>query len=288
MAENQSHAPVPTGTLVIIGGSEDKGDGPKEEVPEENFTPLEVLQYFADTIQNDNPNIEVVTTASEQGEQSFKEYKKLFKKLGIVHIGHVHHNSRKDVLADNELVERVNKAEAVFFTGGDQLRLTSFYGGTVFLIRLKERYIHNKFVIGGTSAGAMALSTPMIYAGSKDVEQTAGEIKITTGMEFLKDVCIDTHFTHRGRFVRMAQVVVTNPTCIGLGVEEDTAVVVRKGREAEVIGTGTVIIIDGFHIAESNITNGPEKQSISIRDLKVQILSRGDQYFISRCNPPHV
>lgn len=288
MADHEERVPVPAGTLVIIGGSENKGEGPEERVPEENFTPLEVLQFFVDTIQKDNPMVEIVTTAGSESDAAYREYKKLFKKLGVSTIGHLHHNSRREVMNDNTLEERVKAADAVFFCGGDQLKLTSLYGGTTFLTKLKERYIKHKFVIGGTSAGAMALSTPMIYAGSKDVEQTAGEIKVTTGLEFLKDVCIDTHFTHRGRFVRMAQVVVTNPTCIGMGVEEDTAVVVRKGREAEVIGTGTVIIIEGFHIADSNIYDFSDKQSISIRDLKVQILSRGNQYLIPLTNPPHI
>ena len=288
MAENQEQVPVPSGTLVIIGGSENKGDEPKEHVPEENFTPLEVLQYFVDTIHKENPQVEVVTTAGSEPDTAFREYKKLFKKLGVSTVGHIHHDNRREVLADQALEERVKSADALFISGGDQLKLTSLYGGTTFLTRLKERYINHRFVIGGTSAGAMALSTPMIYAGSKDVEQTAGEIKVTTGLEFLKDVCIDTHFTHRGRFVRMAQVVVTNPTCIGMGVEEDTAVVVRNGREAEVIGTGTVIIIEGFYIADSNIFDFSEKQSISIRDLKVQILSRGNQYKIPQCNPLHL
>ena len=127
-------------------------------------------------------------------------------------------------------------ADAIFFAGGDQLLLTSLYGGSPFLTLLKERYIHHKFVIAGTSAGAMALSTPMIYAGNKDVQEVSGEIKVTTGLEFLKDVSVDTHFVQRSRFVRLAQVIATNPGCLGMGIEEDTAVVVRRGVEAEVAG----------------------------------------------------
>lgn len=139
-----------------------------------------------------------------------------------------------------------------FFSGGDQLKLTSTYGGSTFLTELKRKYIRERIIVGGTSAGAMALSTPMIYAGNKEVEQITSQIKVTTGLEFLKDVCKDTHFVNRGRFVRMAQVIVTNPTCIGVGIEEDTALVVRNGIEAEV-GSGLIIIIDGFHIVDSNI-----------------------------------
>jgi len=142
-------------------------------------------------------------------------------------------------------------------------------------------------VIGGTSAGAMALSTPMIYAGNEEVQEVSGEIKVTTGLEFLKDVCVDTHFVHRGRFIRLAQVISTNPGCTGLGIEEDTAVIVRNGVEAEVAGSGTVIRIEGFGISEANMKNFAEKKPFSVRDLKVDILATGDKFRIEQKNPPH-
>ena len=142
-------------------------------------------------------------------------------------------------------------------------------------------------MIGGTSAGAMAMSTPMIYAGNKDKQQITGEIKVTTGLEFLKDVCIDTHFVNRGRFVRLAQVIATNPTCIGIGIEEDTAIIVKSGTEADVIGSGTIIIFEGYEITETNIADFGSKKPVSIRNLKVHILSSGDKYTIPQCNPPH-
>ncbi len=173
-------------------------------------------------------------------------------------------------MADN-LEQRVNAADAFFFSGGDQLLLSSVYGGSIFLKHLKERYIGDKIVIAGTSAGAMALSTPMIYAGSKEVHELGGEIRITTGLEFLKDVCIDTHFVHRGRFIRLAQVIATNPTSIGIGIEEDTAIIVRKGTETEMIGSGTIIIFEGYEISEANVYGFGSKKPISIRDLRVHI-----------------
>lgn len=178
-------------------------------------------------------------------------------------------------------------ADAIYFTGGDQLKLTSIYGGTKFLQILKERYIADGLLIGGTSAGAMALSTPMIYAGNKDVQQIAGGIKVTTGLEFLKDVCIDTHFVDRSRFVRMAQVIASNPTCVGLGIEEDTAVIVRNGDNAEVVGSGIVIVIEGFGITDSNILDHGSTDKIYIHDLNVRLLSSGSTYKIPRVSPPH-
>jgi cyanophycinase len=127
----------------------------------------------------------------------------------------------------------------------------------------------------------------MIYAGNDEIQEIGGEVKIALGMEFLKDVCVDTHFTKRGRFVRMAQVIVTNPSSIGVGIGENTAIIVRNGLEAEVIGSGLVIVIDGFHIGRTNVDDFTEKKPVSIRDLRVHILAAGDQYLIPQMNPPH-
>lgn len=230
--------------------------------------------------------VEVITTASTVENELFDDYRKVFTELKVTNIGHIHHKIRRDALADN-LEERVRNADAFFITGGDQLLLTSVYGGTPFLTLLKERYITGEVVIGGTSAGAMAMSTPMIYAGSKDVQQIAGEIRITTGLEFLRDVCIDTHFIDRSRFIRMAQVIASNPTCVGIGIEEDTAIIVREGSKAEVVGSGVTTIIEGFHITNSNIVDFTNKEPIGIQDLKVHLLPRGWVYDIPYINPPH-
>jgi len=127
----------------------------------------------------------------------------------------------------------------------------------------------------------------MIWAGNEEVQELGGEIKVTTGLEFVKDVCIDTHFVHRGRFVRLAQVVITNPTSIGIGVEEDTAIIVRNGLEAEVIGTGLVVIIEGFKISSSNIREFAEDKPITARNLRVHLLADRETYLIPQMNPPH-
>lgn len=230
--------------------------------------------------------VEVITTASGDGADTFKRYKNVFSKLGISQVGHIHHVERKEVLDDN-LEERVNNADAFFFSGGDQLKLTALYGGTPFIIHMKERYIHERICIGGTSAGAMAMSTPMIYAGNEEVQELGGAIKVTTGLEFLKDVCIDTHFVHRGRFIRMAQVIVTNPTCIGIGIEEDTAIIVQNGVNAEVVGTGTVIVIEGYDIERTDIEAFTSDKPVTIRNIKMHLLAHGELYEIPQTNPPH-
>ncbi|MET3980488.1 cyanophycinase [Mucilaginibacter sp. UYP25] len=273
--------PVPKGILLIVGGHEDKGESV------ENSKPPEILSSFIDLIRKKDNIIEVITTASSVGVESFDDYRKAFATMGFEKVGHIHHDSRLEAQTEN-LEERLAKADGIFFSGGDQLKLTSIYGGTAFLLQLKQRYIHDHVVIAGTSAGAMAMSTPMIYAGNKDVQQMAGEIRITVGLEFLKDICIDTHFVDRSRFVRMAQVIATNPTSIGIGIEEDTAVIVRNGKDAEVIGNGVVIIVEGFELTRSNIFDNRKDERIAIENLKVHILSKGSKYALPKNNPPHI
>jgi cyanophycinase len=282
-----NECPVPNGTLVIIGGKENKGEAPTKEIQKDNSEPLEILKTFIAQIDKQNPLVSIITTASSEGPEMFKDYQHAFNELGVEQLDHIHHDFREQALKDDSY-ERINKADAVFFSGGDQLKLTTIYGGTELLFRLKQKYIREGLVIAGTSAGAMAMSTPMIYAGNQSVQQISGEIKITTGLEFLKDVCIDTHFVDRGRVVRMAQVIATNPTCIGIGIEEDTAIIVKNGIEAQVFGSGIIIMIEGHEITQSNILDFGRKDAISIRNLKVHLMSKGDRFIIPQTNPPHI
>jgi len=284
----ENHAPVPSGVLLIIGGAENVGESePEKKKKPSDFIRLQVLEAFKDAIPKREPLVEVITTASGNGGETFQKYQRAFEQIGITNLGHIHHTSRSQILDDPQMLERVQNADAFFFSGGDQLKLTGTYGGTEFLKQLKERYINEPIIVAGTSAGAMAMSTPMIYAGNEEVQELGGNIKLTTGLEFLRDVCIDTHFVHRGRFVRMAQVIITNPTCIGIGIEEDTAIMVRNGVEAKVVGTGLVIIMEGFDIRDSSIANFTEDKPVTARDIKMHLLSDGCEYIIPQLNPPH-
>ena len=283
----ENHAPVPSGILLVIGGAENKGESePEKKKKPSDFVRLQVLETFKNLIPKREPLVEIITTASGNGNETFERYEKALAEVGITNLGHIHHTSRSEIL-DEPLLERAQNADAFFFSGGDQLKLTGIYGGTEFLTQIKQRYINEPLVVAGTSAGAMAMSTPMIYAGNEEVHELGGNIKLTTGLEFLRDVCIDTHFVHRGRFVRMSQVIITNPTCIGIGIEEDTAIIVRNGIEAEVVGTGLVIIIEGFDIRDSSIAEFTEDKPVTARNLKMHLLSDKCRYIIPQMNPAH-
>src|SRR5687767_7663217 len=144
------------------------------------------------------------------------------------------------------------------FSGGNQLRLAATYGGTEFLKIIKKRYREENFVIAGTSAGAMAMSKTMIYEGNATRAHLKGEVKMTTGLGFVSKVIIDSHFEKRGRFGRLAQSVATNPMCIGIGLGEDTGMLIIGGDKMEAIGSGLVIIIDGHDIMHCNIADIPD------------------------------
>src|ERR1700712_1207168 len=163
--DKTNKCPVPNGVLLIVEDMEIKGKSRRRKGRKENGS-KEFLEAFVKLTGREHAIIEVVTTAGSDGSESFKNYHTAFSSLGVKQVGHIHHDKRADVRS-NELMERINNADAVYFAGGDQLKLTSIYGGTDLLLRLKERYISENLVLGGTSAGAMAFSTPMIFAGNK-------------------------------------------------------------------------------------------------------------------------
>ena len=187
--------------------------------------------------------------------------------------------NRQDALKD-EYLERIRHCDAVMFSGGNQLRLSATFGGTDFLDILLRRYQNENFVVAGTSAGAMAMSNTMIYEGNATQAHLKGEVKITTGLGFIDDVIVDSHFEKRGRFGRLAQAVATNPQCIGIGLGEDTGMLILEGDKMEAIGSGLVIIIDGHEIGHSNIADIPDGNPISIENLKVHFCEKGNGYWL--------
>lgn len=260
---------APRGVLIAIGGREQK------QVDADMADEL-ILQRFVREMP-EGGMVLVLPIASEVPEEVAADYVKVFAELGVARVEVLDINSRQEADDENSL-RLINEAAGVMFTGGDQLRLTALLGGTRFQRRLKERYANERFVIAGTSAGAAAMSTPMIYQGRNNAGILKDEIHVTTGLEFLHDVAIDTHFIARGRIVRMAQIIATNPACIGLGLEEDTGVVVTEGRELEVIGSGLVVVLDGMGVTDTDIHIVEPGKPFSIRDLRLHLLSAGQRY----------
>jgi len=281
--------PTPRGKLLAIGGSESKDDAPKPESNQENngnFEAYQVLQRFCQELRGDNPLVAVFPTASSIPEEMGQIYREVFGKLGVKRVEILDIRSRQDA-SDPRYLEIIESAAGFMFTGGDQLRPTSILGGTRLMERLKERYTDDEIIIAGTSAGAAALSTPMIYTGQSDGGFKKGDVYITTGLEFMRDVAIDTHFIARGRIWRMAQAIATNPQCIGIGLEEDTAILFSEGNSLEVIGSGLIVVVDGKGMTHTNVTDVDPGVPVTIRDLKVHMLGKGDRYTLPTLDQQH-
>ncbi|KAA3438523.1 cyanophycinase [Rufibacter hautae] len=271
---------VPNGTLIAIGGAENKGDEPKDDsmnAENVNFEKTEILTRFVKELKGTNPLVLVIPTASALPGELGATYVKVFNDLQVKKVEVLDIRNREDACKE-EYIKLVQKAAGIMFTGGDQLKLTSILGGTDFMRVIKERYYNDSLVVGGTSAGAAAMSTQMIYQGLSGGGFIKGSVSITAGLELLNDVAIDTHFISRGRIVRMVQMLATNPTFIGVGLEEDTGILVKKGNQMEVVGSGLVVIVDGRGSTHTNIYEVEEGVPVTMRDLKVHLLGKGDTY----------
>lgn len=272
---------VPKGYLVSVGGAEDKGTDLEKGIIERNrlnFFELGILKNILALIPADEqPLVEVITTASLIPDEVAANYVDAFKKLGCLSVGHMNIRNRADAMKQ-EYLDRLAACNCIMFSGGNQLRLSSIFGGTQFLDNLKQKYLDEPFVIGGTSAGAMAMSATMIYEGNADTAHLKGEVKLTSGLGFLRDAIIDSHFNKRGRFNRLAQGVAAQPGALGIGLGEDTGIIVSEGAHIRVIGSGAVIIMDGRHIGYNSIASITSGMPISIENMIVHFLSSGDQY----------
>lgn len=273
----------PLGKLFAIGGAEDKGvDLEKGLIVRNNlnFFELGILRRIVEEAGGPDKRMEVITTASMIPYEVGENYLNAFGKIGCTNIGVMPIRNRADAM-HSEFIERIRTCDAVMFSGGNQLRLSATFGGTEMLQIALERYQNEKnFVVAGTSAGAMAMSNTMIYEGNATQAHLKGEVKITTGLGFMDDVIFDSHFEKRGRFGRLAQAVATNPQCVGIGLGEDTGMLITEGNKMEAIGSGLVIIIDGHDIRHNNIADIRDGNPISIENLKVHFCEKGNGYLV--------
>lgn len=269
---------LPKGKLIAIGGNEDKGSYPNPSYKRKyylDFFELGILKRFLKEIPNNDPQIEVITTASMIPEEVGERYLSAFGILGVEKAGLMHIREEKDVLQP-EYLERLRRADGVMFSGGDQSRLTRIFLNTEILDLLKQRYWQEEFVIAGTSAGAMAMSRIMIKGGSAKASLLKGAVKVGSGLDFLDHVVIDTHFVVRGRFGRLMEAVATYPKTIGIGLSEDTGVLITNGKMIETIGSNLVVIADGYNIGYTNVAEVEKGRPLAIENMVMHVLAKGN------------
>ncbi|PRY12018.1 cyanophycinase [Pontibacter ummariensis] len=274
---------IPKGKLIAVGGNEDKGSYPNPKSKKKyylDFFELGILKRFLQEIQAKRPHIEVITTASMIPEEVGQRYASAFGILGIENVHLMHIRNEEDARLP-EYLERIRKADGVMFSGGDQARITRMFLNTELLEVLKHRYWNEDFVIAGTSAGAMAMSKVMIKGGSAPESLLRGSVKIGQGLCLIEGVIIDTHFVTRGRFGRLMEAVVTHPKTVGIGLGEDTGVLITDGCLIETIGSNLVVVADGHEVRYTNVNEVEQGRPVAIDNMVMHVLAKGNLYDIT-------
>ncbi|WP_424139258.1 cyanophycinase [Roseomonas chloroacetimidivorans] len=256
------------GPLVIIGGHEDK-DG-------ERVILREVARYLK------GGRLVLATVASHQPEGYFESYKRAFSELGVTDLVELYVEERSETHSEEKL-RLFDGATGVFFSGGDQLRISSQLGDTPVEQRVREIHAAGG-VIAGTSAGASAMSDTMLVKGSSQETHRIGDLHLAAGLGLVRDVIIDQHFAERGRIGRLLGAVAQNPRELGIGIDEDTAIVLR-GHRFEVIGSGGVYVVDGGGVTHSNIAEAEADRALSIHDVRLHVLCQGDRFDLNSRRP---
>ena len=272
--DNQLFSPLssripPKGLLVAIGGNEDKKHEPQ------------ILSTILSLVKKQKKIIEIITTASQHPEEAGKDYYKVFTQNGDHTIGLMHISTREQA-SDVSLLERITAADIIFFTGGDQLRITSVLGGSLIEKEILRKYEEEFCIISGTSAGASAMSKTMICGGDSSEALRKGTINLSAGIGLIDNVIIDTHFVERGRFSRLMEIVSMNPSNTGVGLGEDAGVIIKDGCILRAIGSGITVILDGQHLRYTNVANIASDEAIAIENLAIHTIVNGYGYDL--CN----
>lgn len=259
------------GKLIIIGGKEDKeGD-------------MEILRTVADGVGSGK--LCIVSVASSVGDELWETYRSIFKELGVKKMSHldvVHRTKSIDTAGYNA----VKDASVIFFTGGDQLKITSELGGTVIQEKISDIY-QKGGIIAGTSAGASVMGETMMISGTSDVSFRIGSnaLKMAPGLGFASNVLIDQHFAERGRIGRLIGATAHNPKYLGIGIDENTAIVLQDKVRFDVIGAGAVYVLDAHEAHGCNVSEAEPDVALSIYNVRLHLLSKGNWFDLARKIP---
>jgi cyanophycinase len=270
------------GVLIPIGGNEDKGPGESENYTLD-FIEDSILSHVVKEAGGSDARIIIIPTASSIPKEVSQNYIDAFTHLGcrnlrVLDIRNRMHSSKRDT------IKAIEEADCIMFSGGDQSKIIKFIGGTEMHRLMEHRYLNEKLVIAGTSAGAMAMSREMIAGGSSQESLYKGAVIMRNGLGLIPDLIIDTHFIHRGRFGRLAEAVAIHPNLLGIGLAEDTGIIIDAENHFKVIGSGMVILFDPSGLTHNSHKALPEGTPISLGNLVVHILANSDEFTINNRN----
>jgi cyanophycinase len=258
-------------SLIIIGGKEDRSQDKL------------ILGEVARRVGSGKL---VVTTVAMSGETDslFEEYERAFRSLGVKHVYKLHIENRAEATREST-AKILDGATGVFFTGGDQAKITSQIGDTAIFSGIREIYDHGG-VIAGTSAGASVMcETMLVVGGDEESYVVGGSMRMAPGLGLIGGVIIDQHFMARGRVGRLIGAVAQNPKNLGIGIDEETAIVVERGNGFYVLGSGGVYVFDGSGVTYSNIAEASMNKTLSIYNVRMHMLSQGDRFDLNAREP---
>lgn len=263
------------GVLIPIGGNEDKGNE-TDEMHTLEFIEEGILYHVVKESGGKDSLIVVIPTASSIPVEVGENYIDAFAKLGCENIKVLDIRSQEDS-EKPENIELIKNCKGVMFSGGDQSKITKHIEGSTIHKILADKYLNEKFVIAGTSAGAMCMSQEMITGGNSSDSFRKGVVSMSYGMNFVSNLIIDSHFIRRGRFGRLTESVAKFPNLVGIGLAEDTGIIIRNS-EFEVIGSGMVIVFDGQNLKHNNEEILEEGTPMTITNMTTHVLSNSDKY----------
>jgi len=267
------------GILIPIGGNEDKGIE-ADEMYTLDFIDEGILYHVVREAGGIDAQIVVIPSASSIPVEVGENYLTAFSTLGCKNVEVLDIRSKEDSETEHAIA-LIKKADCVMFSGGNQSKITDKIGDTTIHHILIDRYKNEEgFVIAGTSAGAMAMANEMIAGGSASESFIKGAVNMYKGLGLIPELIVDTHFIRRGRFGRQSEAVAKFPNLTGIGLAEDTGMIIKNGNDCTVIGSGMVIVFDGSTLTHNNEKILKEGTPMTMANMTVHVLSNGDQYDI--------
>ena len=260
------------GTLIVVGGREAK-----------DHRDAAILREVARRAKAGKGPLVVATAATTLPEELAADYRRVFRGLGVRRLEHLDVRSRTDA-EDPANVRKVEDASVLFFTGGDQLRITSQLGDSAVYRCIEERY-RRGLTVAGTSAGAAMMPETMLISGPGDESPDLSDLGMASGLGLLPNAVVDTHFSERGRLPRLLAAVAQNPRNLGIGIDEDTAVVVEEGASFRVLGSGAVYVVDGADVTYSSLSERRPGDLVAVHDTRLHVLVEGGRFDLGKRRP---
>jgi cyanophycinase len=255
-----THYPV-----MVIGGAEDKVNG------------CGILNAFFNSAGGKMATIGIIPCASQEPSVVGDRYYQIFKGMGAQQVQILDIRQPKEC-DEERWLNVLSNCSGVFFTGGDQLRLRDLLSGSQFMASIEHRIALDNFVLAGTSAGAAIIGEKMISGGSSGDSPSQSLVDLTTGLGIFPELLVDQHFHNRNRMARLMSAIAAHPDKLGVGIDEDTCAAFENNGTFEVLGKGTITIVDPGKLTHTNYLSSSQSEPLSLHNLTVHILSPGDRY----------